>query len=457
MSQPVIVIGGGISGLVCLDRLVRSGVEALLLEERPRVGGVIRSRREGDALYEVGPNTVQGNPGLRELADELGLGPALVEAPAALPRYVFAGGCLHAVPFGPLAFLGSRLLSAGAKVRALTEWRVRRRTERFEESVESFFDRRFGPEILRRIVSPLISGTWAGDPSALSVEAVFPSLVALEREFGSVTLGALRSGFPAGEGPGARRLVSFRDGLEALPAALGRKHADRIRTGVTARWISRRQAGYEIHVADGPSALGRAIVLAVPAPSAADLLAPLLPDSSAALREIPHPPLAVVSVVVPRLESGICALRGFGALVAPGEGVRMLGTVWASSMFPDRASEGRALLSVFIGGATDPGGGRLSDQELDRVVPDGLGRVLGIGGRIETLAIDRFERAIPQYVLGHRERIERIRRGLGTVPGIHVAGNWIDGISVGDCIRSGQETAEQVRGTQTTRATTPTS
>jgi protoporphyrinogen/coproporphyrinogen III oxidase len=451
LAQPpeVIVVGAGISGLVCSWRLRQAGVEAVCFEETQRVGGALRSQRRNGFLVEAGANTLQATPGFVDLLREIDLEKDLLEAERGLPRFILRHGELHMLPLGPVALIRTRLLSPRAKWRLLRELRIPALRGGAEESVDSFVARRFGREIADTIAAPFVFGTFAGDPVRLSASAVLPSFVAFEQKFGGVLRGALRARRGAADGA-ARRLVALRRGMESLPAALAERMDGRVYLATRVQRLIRCEAngaGLEIELEGQPTPrrmAARAVVVATPPWSAAGLLATVAPQASAALAELEAPPLAVVSLECARADVAH-PLRGFGFLVAPGEGVRMLGCLWPSSVFADRAPVGSVSFTVFVGGARDPGGADLGEDALVDGVRGDLGRILGIRGTAAVLAIDRYPRSIPQYTLGHSRRLQRIRAGLAAAPGVFLAGNYFAGISVGDCLDQATKTAFDVQ------------
>src|SRR5262245_19393758 len=212
-KRAAVVIGGGIAGLACAWRLRRAGVDALCLEASNRPAAAVFSLRVYGFLLEAAGNTVQENPSLGGLIREVGLAGELLRAPRNLARFVYRFGSLHPLPTGLLSGLASRLISARAKGRFLGEIAVKRRTEADDESVEAFVRRRVGVELVDALVAPFVSGTFAGDPAALSAQALLPSLVAMEERYGGVLRGMLASAV-AGRGrrgEGGRALISFRD------------------------------------------------------------------------------------------------------------------------------------------------------------------------------------------------------------------------------------------------------
>src|SRR2546423_4709756 len=333
-EQPVAVIGAGISGLTCAWRLRREGVNVACLETSDRVGGALRTHEKDGFLLEAGASTVLETPELVDLITEVGLAKDIVRAEARLPRYILRGGSLHSPPPGLGSLVRPRLLSAGAKWRILGElWTPPSRATE-DESVDAFIGRRFGEEIGRVVVAPFVSGTFAGDPAALSARSVLPRLVDLERRYGGVMKGMIRSARPRGSSAGRRSLISLGDGMESLPRRLAQRLGDDVRLRARAEAIRRdARDSWVVSVRRGEEAMrlsARAVVLATPAREAARLLADVAPPASTALAEMTSASLAVVSLGWPRAAVSH-GLHGLGFLTVPGERPRILGCLWPSS------------------------------------------------------------------------------------------------------------------------------
>jgi len=449
-ERAAIIIGGGIAGLACAWRLRRAGVDALCLESSNRAGGALFTRHVDGFILEAGANTVQENSPLQGLVRDLGLVDELLRAPPSLARFIYRFCALHPLPTGILSGLASRLISARAKWRLLGEITVRRRTESGDESVDAFVRRRFGAELVEALVAPFVAGTFAGDPAVLSARALLPSLVAMEERYGGVLRGILARAVAGCGRPveGERAMISFRDGLETLPARLAAGLGDAIRLGTEALSITRDTTGrgFEVELRDraGRRSLStRAVVVASSAWAAAPLLAGLSREASYALAEIPAASLATVSLAWPRADISH-SLGGVGFLVAAGEKVRSLGCLWNSSIFPGRAPADQASFTVFLGGARDPHAATLSDDALVSLASGELAEILGARGRPRALAVERHPRALPQYGLGHAERTKRATAAIGAVPGLLLAGNYLSGVSVGESALQGERAAADV-------------
>ncbi|HTO77727.1 MAG TPA: protoporphyrinogen oxidase [Thermoanaerobaculia bacterium] len=433
MTQTV-VVGAGLSGLVAGLALARRGDNVRVLEASPRAGGAVRTESADGFLLELGPNTVRPNPELWGLVRELGLAESALFAPSRLPRFIDSGGRLHALAPGPGTLLTTRLLSARGKLRLLREPFVPRGSDA-EETVTSFFTRRLGGEVAERLVAPFVSGIWAGDAGELSAAAAFPALAAWERERGSLLRGGLasrRRSRPAEPLP--KRLLSFPDGLESLPRALVARLGSSLSLGVPVTRIARGATGWRLETGAG-SLEADVVVIATSAPAASQLLAPVDPDAARALGDIPSPPLTVLHLAYPA-SAFPAPLSGFGHLVVPEPGRRILGAVWSSCLFPGRAPEGQVLLTAFTGGARDPSAAGFADTELLGVATRELAQSLGASGIPRLLRVTRHARAIPQYTRGHAGRVQALAHAERRLAGIHFLGNYRGGISIGDVVRN---------------------
>ena len=446
----VLVVGAGISGLSTAFPLVRAGLRVAVLEASPRVGGAMETWTEGLWRFELGPNTVlDGEDSVRSLIREAGLEPERIAAsPTARRRYLWTRGSLHALPSGPVGLLGTRLFSAGAKVRVLREPWVGRRLkdsrdgqDQTDESVADFIRRRLGREILERAAGPFVSGVWAGDPERLSARWALPKLVELEREHGSLIRGALARRGQSRRGQLRGKMISFRQGLERLPLALAQAIGD-VRTGVACRRLVREEKGFVAETGAGPVRAAR-VVLAVPADAAARLLDGATGGRSRAFAEIPYAPVAVVSTGWRRADVGH-PLGGFGFLAPRGEGLRVLGCLFPSEIFPDRAPDGHVALTAFLGGRTDPEVVDWDDGRIAGLAEEELRRALGLRGAPRVRVVRRWPRAIPQYELGHGRFVELAARLEAEMPGLHFGGNFLRGISVPDCVRNAAILAERL-------------
>lgn len=463
MSPPAplhaVVIGAGISGLTTAYTLKKAGRNVLLLEVTDRAGGVIQSLDAEGFVIERGPNSLRGTHELIDLAEELGLMNELVAADPKAPAYVYFNGALHPVPMSPPALITTKLLSTSAKLRLLKEPFIKPRNESGEESLASFVRRRLGPELLDRLVAPFVSGIYAGDVERLSVQASFGKLADFEAAAGSILRGGLRAMKQAKQAAiqnpqspqrslKAYRLCSFKRGLQTLPLALAQALGESFITSAQVTQIKSQisnpkfQIAFERHGTQQTVAADR-LIIATPADTAAGLLEDVAPALVPLLANIPYTSLVSVPLAY-RVAQLARPLNGFGFLAPRSEGIRLLGSIWSSSLFPGRAPEGWVYCTNFIGGETDRTAVMLSDEELIRVVHGDLHKVLGVKGEPRRLPITRWPRAIPQYIIGHAERMRRIDAEAAKIVGLQIIGNYLHGVSIGDCLKNAKTAAEVV-------------
>jgi oxygen-dependent protoporphyrinogen oxidase len=465
MSEPdsdVIVVGAGLTGLTAAYWLTRRGLSVTVLEAAPRAGGVIGTRRlpldDGEALCELGPNSAMDTgAAVGALLRELGLDALRLNARAqAARRYLLRAGRLHAVPSGPLSFVATPLWSWRAKLALLREPFVGRRVDAGEQSVADFARRHLGAELLDYAVEPFVGGIYAGDPQRLSVDAAFPRLAELERRHGSLARGALLAALArrrtarAAAAPSKARATSFNfaGGMQTLIDALAR-HLAGLACSTRVRALRREPDGrFALEVeGDGahPCLRARALLLAVPAYEAAPLITPLGaggPAAAAALAAIDYPPVATVTTVYRRGDVSH-PLDGFGFLAPGVERAPVLGTLFASSMFDARAPAGSVVLTSFVGGRRDPQAALAPESQIVAEVAGCNRQLLGAAAPVAS-AVQRWPRAIPQYDLGHRQRLAAVAALEAEVPGLLLAGNWRDGVALSDCIESGSRCAERI-------------
>jgi protoporphyrinogen/coproporphyrinogen III oxidase len=441
----LLVIGGGLAGLAAAWRARRAGAEVRLLETAAQPGGVVQSVRENGFLTESGPNTLMASsPAFIKLLSDLGLENQIISsAPAARERFIVRDGKLVPAPLSVWHLLTTPLLSPTAKLRLLGEPLVKRRPADAtgDESLAGFARRRLGAEAFTCGLEPFVAGIFAGDPEKLSARHALPRLHALERDAGSVLRGLwqARKKRPVG---GASRLISFRDGAAALPRALATQLGDTLILRAQLNFLERNPTG--TWTAEWTTPTGRAregfdgVTLAVPAYAVVDLpLPPNLKILLAPLGTITHPPVSVVSLGFPRQGVGH-PLDGFGALIPAVEKFSVLGVLFNSTLFPERAPTGQVLLTVFVGGARQPALAALPDVELVARVLADLKKLLAVSSPPIFQKVIRWPRAIPQYDLEHGARLAAIEAAERTWPGLTLAGSYRGGVSVPDGLATGQ-------------------
>lgn len=445
-----LIIGGGISGLATAWFLRQSGYSLQVLEAAPEVGGTLKTITRAGFLIEQGPNsTLENTDALRELIDGVGLNTALqIANPIGKRRYIYKNNQLEPLPLNPWSFIRTPLFSPQGKLRLLAEPFIGRAAS--EESVANFVKRRLGSEFLDWAIDPFISGVYAGDPERLSVRAATAKIYAIEKQYGSLIVGMLRkalSGQQTGPTPSGR-MISFAGGMQTLARwvanALG-EGAVRKQARVVNLELDTQNNWRVRLAANGGELIAQAVIICLPAEQTAQLLAPLAPAAATALRTIFYPAVASVACGF-RREQINHSLDGFGFLIPRRCGIETLGTLFSSSLFPKRAPEGQILLTSFLGGARHIDGLNATNENeiAQRVIRD-ITPILGITGDPILQSVTLWQHAIPQYELGHLEKIATIDRALMQFPQIYTRANWRDGISVADCVRNARDFAIKIK------------
>src|SRR5579863_4011659 len=420
-----------------------------LLEAGSRPCGVIATKQVDGFRFDLGPQSFLSTEPLLEMIGALGLSEQLQNANPRAPRFILVGGKLVAAPLAPPSLLSTPLFSAGTKWRLITEIFRRSRPPADDESIAAFVRRKFGDELLQRLVAPFVSGVYAGDPERLSLRAAFPKIHEFEQSYGSVLRGAMKSR-PAKGKPRAG-LCAFRDGMETLPLAIAARLGDSL-------WLEASVTGLQRSTANGKPAFkisvsrkkqnemlaANAVVIATPTNIASLLVLGLSNELPAIFSRIQYAPVAVVSAGY-RSEQFRRPPDGFGFLVPRSEGLRVLGTVFNSSLFAGRAPEGMVSLTSFAGGATDPEFCDSSDEQITESIGAEVGRVLGISGKPVAVNLQRYAHALPQYNLGHTQTVESLERLANAMPELFLAGNYLSGPSIGACVEQANRTAQAVR------------
>jgi len=443
-----LVVGGGISGLVCAYAIRKAGLDAHLFEASPRPGGVIQSIARDGFLLELGPQSFNGTAPLRALFQDLGISDQVVLAPARAPRYVLVDGVLRPVPLSPPAFFTSSLIDASTKWALLRDLVGKSVPPDADESVAAFVRRKFSPQLLDHLVGPFVSGVYAGDPERLSLRSAFPSLHEAEKSAGSIIRGTLRAPKTKTNPRERPTLLAFRNGNEILIRALSNILGPSLHTGASITRISAQNDGsfsvqFEAHGAS-ESISTKSLILAAPTSVSAKLLSPLDPSFESLLALMDYAPVAVVSLGY-RISAIGHSLEGFGFLVPRSSGLRVLGAVWNSSLFPGRASQGHALLTSFVGGATDPSVASLPAEALTSLVHGEVSLILSISAEPVFSNVTVWPRALPQYNLGHSDRLAAVAKLLRKHPGIWLAGNYLRGPAIGSCVEQALAVADEVR------------
>ncbi|KAI4349815.1 hypothetical protein L6164_010368 [Bauhinia variegata] len=472
-SVDCVVVGGGISGLCIAQALstkhgnVASNV--IVTEARDRVGGNITTVERHGYLWEEGPNSFQPSDPMLTMVVDSGLKDDLVLGDPNAPRFVLWNGKLRPVPskFTDLPFFD--LMSIGGKLRAgFGALGLRPPSPGHEESVEEFVRRNLGDEVFERLIEPFCSGVYAGDPSKLSMKAAFGKVWKLEQNGGSIiggTFKALQERNSASKPPRDPRLPkpkgqtvgSFRKGLTMLPDAISKRLGNKVKLSWKLSSVSRLDNGEYSLTYETPegvaSLLSKSVVMTIPSYVASTLLRPLSKVTADALSKFYYPPVAAVSISYPkeaiRAECLIDGeLKGFGQLHPRTQGVETLGTIYSSSLFPNRAPPGRVLLLNYIGGATNPGILSKTDGQLVEAVDQDLRKILINPNAKDplVLGVRTWPQAIPQFLIGHFDILEATKAALrdNGFEGLFLGGNYVSGVALGRCVEGAYEVAAEV-------------
>lgn len=446
----IVIVGGGISGLAAAHRLIELGIapaRITLLEASPRLGGTIQTEHRDGFLLERGPDSfISEKPQATALAKRLGLESRLIQTNEQFRRsFIVRNGRLRPVPegFQLLApsriwpFISTDIFSLPGKLRMAADLLLpRRRANGIEdESLASFVRRRLGQEALERMAQPMVGGIYTADPETLSLRATLPRFLDMERDHRSVILAMMRQGQKRGTS-GARYslFLSFDRGMEVLVDALKRV-VPNVHLNTRVEAIQKSEDGWTIRTDGGNSMAADAICLAVPAYVAARLLA------NERLNAIRYASTATINFAYPR-EAIRHPLNGFGFVVPFVEKRSLIACTFSSVKFNNRAPEGYVLLRAFAGGALQPEIFALPDLET-RIEAD-LRELLGINGKPLFTEVAKWERSMPQYEVGHLDRVEAIENEVRRLPGLVLAGNAYRGAGIPVCIRSGETAAESL-------------
>lgn len=451
--KQVIIVGGGISGLatawILREQAREEGIDLgiTLLEKEDRLGGKIWSIKEAGYLCEWGPNGFLDNkPQTLELCKALKADAKLLRSnDNARKRFIFSNGILNRLPENGPSFLKSSLISWPGKIRLAMEPFIPQYNSDTDETLADFGRRRLGEEALNKLIAPMVSGIFAGDPETMSLRSCFPRIAELEAQYGGLIKAMMRlakkkkADIAAGKvvasaaGPGGV-LTSFRGGIQDLSdilvAELGMtiirsgEESIEVVTGGSVPWrVITKRGEYS---AD-------AVILATPAYASAALLKGAAPEISSVLGQTPYSTMTVVCFGYDK-EQISYDLNGFGYLVPKQEKLSTLGTLWDSSIFAGRAPEGKVLLRSMMGGACFPQYIKLSDAEVESRVRNDLEKTMGIKAAPSFIRIFRHEKAIPQYTVGHGKRLEALAELTGKQPGLVLTGNSYRGIGLNDCV-----------------------
>ena len=449
--KSVAIIGAGITGLTAAFYLKRQGVPVTVYEASGRVGGVIQSIRKDGFLAEFGPNTIlETSPKIGQLVRDARLeARKLATDPKAEARYVVRYGRPIEMPSSPLGFFTTPLFTAKAKLAVLREPFIKPTRDGVEESIGQFVVRRFNREFLDHAIDALVAGIYAGDPHKLSLPHAFPKLKALEDNYGSIIKGQI---FGARDRKKSSEVAkdrapkfSFDEGLQVLPDTLAAQLGDSLKLNTPVTKLSQMSDGWRVTTASGETKFN-AVIYCGTAYKLAELgieAAAQQRHPTEAFAEISYPPVGAV-VLGFRREDVKHPAGGFGMLIPKIEGFKILGTIFSSALFPNRAPGGHVTLTSYIGGARYPELGLLPEKELIEVTMADLRVLLGVKGQPVFTHTKTWPQAIPQYNVGYGKYRDLLNDLEAKMPYLFFAGHYRDGVSLGDSIISGVNIAERV-------------
>lgn len=475
MTRRIAIIGGGIAGLAAAYRLRRAmdegaDVDFVLYEKDERLGGKILTEKVDGFVIDAGPDCyLSQKPWVARFAGELGIRDQLAPSNDAKKKtYIYVERRFHELPDGVMMmvptkfwpFATTSLFSWGGKLRMGMDLFIPRREGAGDETLASFVTRRLGRECLDRLAEPLVGGVHASDPETMSLAATFPRFLEMEDKYGSVIRGFLaarrsaqappagaQGGSPGGTSDAARPRPTFfmtlREGMQQLTdAAADAAGRGSLHTGAPVEVVTAEGDGYRLEFSDGRERMGvDAVVIATEAWAASAMLAPLDAEMGATLAEIPHSSSATVSVAFKRADVAY-PLDAFGFVVPAVAGRRIMASTFSSTKWFGRADEDHVLLRAFVGGPHSQHLLENDDAGIVELVRAEWRDMLGIAAEPVLARVYRWTRGMPQYTLGHLDRVASLEAGQTRHPGLFLAGGSYRGVGIGDCIDSGTRAAE---------------
>ncbi len=437
----VAIIGGGISGLstAFYVKRLKPDWQLTLFEKQPHLGGTMQTRNVNGFLFETGSNGFLSNkPYTLDLAKASGADSLLMKSnDAARIRYVFTDR-LHRLPENPKAFLGTKLLSLRGKLRVMAEVIIPPKRGVEDETLQSFGYRRVGKEFTNVFLNAMSAGIFGSSPEVLSVNAAFPAVVRLEQDYGGLFRGMLKKKKKQA-GPGGV-LMSFTGGVERFVEHLAGQVNGDLKTGTNVTGLERTADGFVV-TSEREAAAYDKVVLATPAYVSAELMRAVDPNIAEDLAEIEYSPISVVGFGYDHLNH---PLQGFGLLTTASAGKEILGVLWDSSIFSDRAPSGKKSVRVMIGGQRNPELALEDEARLIEIARRGIRETMGTDETPSVVFVQRWPKGIPNYRVGHLANVDRIFQRLEDHRGLFFNSNAYYGVGVNDCVANGLKCAERL-------------
>lgn len=455
--KTILIIGGGITGLSAayyVQENIKTNelpFQLRLVEANDRLGGKIETVYKNGFTIERGPDSflARKTPAVK-LIEKLGLQDSLVRN-ATGQSYILVGKKLHKIPQGSFMgiptevkpFLFSSLFSVKGKFRAGMDYVIPKGKKINDQSLGHFFRRRFGDELVEHLIEPLLSGIYSGDIDEMSLMATFPNFYHLEQKYGSVIKGLKKAmpKQPRTKKPSQGIFMALKDGFQSLIDGLEKELKDVISTGLAVDHIEKKDKNYHVLLSDGTVYKADAVIVATPHKTLTKMFSQY--DEFKIVEEIPN--TSVTNVALAFDQSQIKdKMEGTGFVVSRNSDVRITATTWTERKWPHTAPEGKVLLRSYVGGPHDPDAVHLSDDELIEIVLSDLRKIVKINGEPEFSIVSRFKDAMPQYVVGHKERMKKINEFIDhELKGVTIAGSSYTGVGVPDCIEAGEKVAKK--------------
>ena len=437
----IAIIGGGISGLTTAFYIKQGNpdIDITIFEKEEKLGGKMMTKQIDGFLFEEGSNGFLSNkPDTLELVKESGCEDLLLRSSdKARVRFIYKDA-LHKLPESPGAFLATPLLSFFGKLRVAGEILIPAKKDDSDETLESFGYRRVGKEMTNSFLDPMTAGIFASKPDKISVNAAFPAVVKLEKEYGGLFKGMMKKKKKEA-GPGGV-LMSFKGGVSAFVKSLADFIDVNIKTGTSVKSIEKTEKKFLVHTQEDKEEFDN-VILSTPAYESAKILNKVDSEFSVLLHDIEYSPISVVGLGYSELKHN---LDGFGLLTTTSSKKEVLGVLWDSSIFEDRADKGKKALRVMIGGQRNPDLALKSDEELKNIAIKGVKETMGIEELPDTVYVKKWEKGIPNYRVGHLERMQKLFEKLKKFDGLYLSSNAYFGVGLNDCVGNSKKVANEV-------------
>ncbi len=433
--------------------LNKNGYNVTVIEKNEEVGGSMDTVFEKGYLFDRGPNSgLETSPLIKEIVEDLNLQNEMVYAnKESNKRYILRDGELHPLPMSPPAFLKTKLFSTKAKLRLVAEPLIGRSKDGYYQSIAEFVQRRLGREFLDYAINPFVAGVYAGNPEDLSVKSAFPKLYALEENYGGLIVGTIKSikerKKRAEKSKQSAKMFSFVNGMQTLPKEIAKSLGNKVITGAEVTSVEKKQNGWTVvynKESKAESINCELLISTIPAYIGANMFKSLDAALVEHLEKIYYPPVLVLYLGYKKDQIGK-PLDGFGYLIPAKEKKSYLGAIWSSVIFPNRAEDGNASFTLFVGGSRNPEVGNFDRDVITGKVIEEFQHIMKINGKPNFISYRFWHKAIPQYNIGYIEHERYFEEFEKNNPGLFISGNFRGGISVGDCIKSAGLTFEKAK------------